>query len=441
MRILFLTPGTGSYHCGVCMRDNALALELNRMGHDAVVVPMYMPLTLDEDAATPGVPIFFGGLNVYLQQRFSGVGELPTWVDRWISHPRLLRFLGKFSDVAGSGAELGELTLSMLRGEEGAQARELEKLVDWIAGAERPDVVWLSTGLLAGVVRRIQERVGVPVLCSLQGEDGFLNSLQEPHRSACWREMGERLGEIGPVVAPSRFFADRMERGLGLEGGLVRVISNGISLNGYPEQVDGSREPVVGFMARLCAEKGLDLVVEAFLDLCRRGSVPGVRLRCAGTMTSGDASYVRGLQKRASDAGFGDRVEFLPNISRERKIEFLSGLGVLSVPAMYGEAFGLYLLESMACGVPVVQPRSGGFSEIVEESGGGVIFEPFGAGPLADTWERVLLDPVCQREMGRLGRRAVETRFSMRAMAESFLKLSEDGIRSFRQTGGRRTQT
>ena len=71
MKIILLTPGTGSYYCGVCMRDNALAKELIRQGHEAIILPMYLPLTLEESSASPDTPIFFGGINVYLQQKLA----------------------------------------------------------------------------------------------------------------------------------------------------------------------------------------------------------------------------------------------------------------------------------------------------------------------------------------------------------------------------------
>lgn len=424
MKLLFLTPGTGSYYCGVCMRDNALAKQLCLTGHDAVLLPLYLPLTLEEGAASPDAPVLFGGLNVYLQQRFPWFRKAPKWVDRWLDHPVLLKWLGRFSGMT-QGADTAAITVSMLQGEEGAQNREIDKLVDWILQGERPDVIWLSTGLLAGVARRLRRETGVPVLCSLQGEDSFLDGLPEPWKAQAWREMGVRIGELDEVVAPSRFFADLMERRLGLSAGRIRVIPNGMALEGYGRPATAPGEPVVGYLARLIPGKGLGMLVEAFIELNRRGRVKGIRLRCAGTMIPEDGPFLELQKEKLRAEGLLERAEFLPNISREEKIEFLQSLSLLSVPASYGEAFGLYLIEAMACGVPVVQPRVAAFPEILEATGGGRLVDENTAGALALAWEELLLDEAKRGALAEAGFQSVHRDYSMARMAARFLDLSE----------------
>jgi glycosyltransferase involved in cell wall biosynthesis len=423
MKLLFLTPGTGSYYCGVCMRDNALAKQLCQKGHDAVLLPLYLPLTLEESAASPQAPVLFGGLNVYLQQRFAWFRKAPLWLDRWLDHPALLKWLGRFSGMT-QGADTAAITLSMLQGEEGAQNREIDKLVHWILQHERPDVIWLSTGLLAGVARRLRRETGVPVLCSLQGEDSFLDGLPEPWRSQAWREMGVRIGELDGVVAPSRFFGEVMERRLGLGAGKIEVIPNGMALEGYEPAPEPPGEPVVGYLARFIRGKGLGTLVDAFIEIHRRGRVPGVRLRCAGTMIPEDAPYLEEQKARLRQAGLLEFAEFLPNISREEKIGFLKSLSVLSVPASYGEAFGLYLLEAMACGVPVVQPRVAAFPEILEATGGGVLVDDNSVAALANGLEELLLDVPKRLSLGAAAHRAVHGDYSMERMAARFLRSS-----------------
>ena len=423
MKLLFLTPGTGSYYCGVCMRDNALAKQLCASGHDAVLLPLYLPLTLEESAASPDAPVFFGGLNVYLQQKLAWFRQAPRWLDRWVDHPALLKWLGRFSGMT-EGADVGQITLSMLQGEAGAQSRELDKLIEWILQTERPDAIWLSTGLLAGVARRIRRETGVPVFASLQGEDSFLDGLPEPWRSLSWTEMGARLGELDGITAPSRFFGELMERRLGLIEGSVEVIPNGLALNGFSAAPTPPKQPTVGFLARLIPGKGLGLVVDAFLELHRRGRVPNARLHCAGTMIEGDVAFVERQRARLAEAGLSEVTQFSANISREEKERFLRELSLLSVPAMYGEAFGLYLLEAMASGVPVVQPRVAAFPEIIEATGGGVLFEPTSVEALVEAWETLLLEPDRARALGLAGMRAVQKAFSMEQMAERFLDVS-----------------
>ncbi len=424
MKLLFLTPGTGSYYCGVCMRDNALAKQLCATGHDAVLLPLYLPLTLEEAPASPQSPVLFGGLNVYLQQRFPWFRKAPLWLDRWLDHPALLKWLGRFSGMT-QGADTAAITVSMLQGEEGAQQRELDKLVSWILQSERPDVIWLSTGLLAGVARRLKRETGVPVFCSLQGEDSFLDGLPEPWRAQAWAEMGRRISELDGVVAPSRFFGDIMERRLGLSVGTVDVIPNGMSLDGYGPSAADPIPPVIGYLARLTKGKGLGTVVQAFIEMKNRGKVQGVRLRCVGTMIAEDAPYLEQQKDLLRQAGVLDLVEFLPNVSREEKISALQSFSLLSVPAAYGEAFGLYLLEAMACGVPVVQPREAAFPEILAATGGGLLVDENTPAALALAWEALLLNPAQRRSLGEAGLHAMKTDFSMARMAERFLSYSQ----------------
>src|SRR5438105_7358477 len=133
MNIALLTPGTGSYHCGVCMRDNALAKELLRQGHRALLLPMYLPLTLAEDAATPGAPIFFGGISTYLREKVPFL-QLPRWLDRMLSARWLLKMLAGRAAKTG-GPKVAAMTMSMLKGEEGNQAGELTNLIGWLRAA------------------------------------------------------------------------------------------------------------------------------------------------------------------------------------------------------------------------------------------------------------------------------------------------------------------
>jgi glycosyltransferase involved in cell wall biosynthesis len=429
MRIVLLTPGTGSYYCGVCMRDNALAKELIRQGHDAVMLPMYLPLTLDEGAASPESEIFFGGVNVYLQQNLALFRHTPRWLDRLLNARGLLKLAARQSGMTAT-ADVGELTFSMLRGEEGNQAKELAKLIEWLR-EHRADAVWLSTALLVGLARGIQRALGVPVLASLQGEDSFLDALPEPWRARCWEALAERARDIDALIAPSRYYAELMRERMKSAPEKVRVIPNGIAIDektsAHAAPPDGSVN--IGYLARFIEGKGLGVVVDAFIALKKRGRFPNARLCCAGAMTADDKPYVAALRRKLMDAGLAGDAEFLPNVSREEKAVFLQSLTLLSVPASYGEAFGLYLLEAWAAGVPVVQPRCAAFPELVEATGGGILCEPGSAEALADGWEILLAEPAKAREMGIRGRSAVGREFSMTRMAERFLALTAEFLR------------
>ncbi|MEQ1861157.1 MAG: glycosyltransferase family 4 protein [Chthoniobacteraceae bacterium] len=427
MKIFLLTPGTGSYHCGVCMRDNALAKELHRQGHDAVMLPMYLPLALDETPASPDTPIFFGGINVYLQQKFAFFRHTPRWFDAIFNQRWLLKLVAGSAASQTGGADIGELTHSMLLGEDGRQSKELDEVVAWMRKHGKPDAVWLSTALLAGLARRIVRELGIPVLGSLQGEDSFLDSLAEPWRTRCWETLAERSRDVAAYVAPSRYYADLMGARMRLAPVQLRVIPNGIA----PDDFTPAPQPpplAIGYLARMIAGKGLGTVVDAFILLKNRGHFPQAKLLVAGAVTASDESYVSSLKEKLNAAGCGADAEFQPNVSREEKAAFLRRCTLLSVPATYGEAFGLYIAEAWASGVPVVQPRCAAFPELIEATGAGALFEPANTESLVEEWEKLFADPAAAHALGAKGRSAVERDYSIAHMAGEFVALTRESI-------------
>ena len=437
MNIVQITPGAGAMYCGNCFRDNALVAELRALGHDVTMIPLYLPITLDEEDQSAGTPVFFGGINVYLEQKFALFRRAPNWLRRLLSSDGLLRWAaGRTAKTRA--ADVGDMMISMLRGEEGNQARELDELIAWLKSQAKPDVVCLSNALLVGMARRLKAELQTQVVCTLQGEDSFLDSLPDTHRAAAWQLLSERAADVDKFIAPSRYFADVMTRRLGLQPERVHVVHNGLNLDGYRKPTpDPSREgnrrhasritqnaaPVLGYFARMCKEKGLDTLVEAFIHLKNRGNVPRLKLHIGGGCGPGDELFVKSLRKRLAEAGFIGETMFAPNLSRAEKIAFLESLSVFSVPASYGEAFGLYVIEAMAAGVPVVQPRTASFPELIEATGGGLLCEPGDAKSLADAIERLLLDPAKARALGEAGRNAVSEKFRVAQMAEQTLRV------------------
>lgn len=425
MKIVQITPGAGGMYCGNCFRDNALVAALRGMGHATLMVPLYLPMSLDEADQTGSTPIFFGGINVYLEQKSALFRAMPKWLHRTLASPALLKW------AAGRAAktqaqDVGDLTVSMFRGEEGNQARELDQLIQWLQEQGKPDVVCLSNALLVGMTREFKRRLDVPVVCMLQGEDSFLDALPEPQRSEAWRLMGERAADVDLFVAPSRYFGSLMSRRVGIPLERVRFVFNGINLDQYGPPLPSSGKPAVGYFARMCREKGLELLVEAFLILKQRARVPGVQLRIGGGLGPSDRPLVEGIRQRLLSSGHLPDVEFWPNLDRAAKIKFLRSLSVFSTPATYSEAFGLYVIEALAAGVPVVQPRHAAFPEILEATGGGLLCAPGDPKELALAWEQLLLDPERARALGATGARSVRDLFSVERMAANMLEVFKE---------------
>jgi glycosyltransferase involved in cell wall biosynthesis len=416
MRLVHLTPGTGSFFCGSCLRDVALVQALGRRGHDVEVIPLYLPLVVEEPhAGAPQPRVFMGGINLYLQQMLPVLGRLPSWLTRRLDAPRLLRWSAGHGDMTRARG-LGPMTVSMLRGEEGRQAGQLEVLLEWMRDRPRPEVICLSNALLCGMARRLKEELGCPLVCTLQGEAPFLDALPAPHRAAAWEVLRQRAADVDAFAAVSAWYGQVMAARLRLER--VRVVHNGIDLEDFPAERElPPGPPVIGFLARLCADKGLPTLVEAFIRLRRAGRCGPVRLAAAGAALPPDRRLLRRLRRRLARAGLAGDASFRPNVSRREKLEFLRSLHVLSVPATYGEAFGLYVLEAMACGVPVVQPRHGAFPEILEATGGGLLCAPDDEQALAEALESLLLEPARAASLGRCGQAEVRRRFTSDHMA------------------------
>lgn len=416
-------------YCGNCFRDNALVRELRGEGHEVTMVPLYLPLTLDEADESASTPIFFGGISVYLEQKSNFFQRTPQWLRRLLASRKILAWAGKRA-AKTRASEVGDMMLSMLRGEEGRQARELDELIAWLKTQTPPDVICLSNALLVGLARQLKTELNAPIICSLQGEDAFLDGLPDSHREAAWQLLRERAADVDRFIAPSRYFGELMTRRLGLPPGKVSVVYNGIDLDGYEAQglkpqSQSQSAPVLGYLARMSKEKGLDTLIEAFILLKQRGAVPRLKLQIGGSCGPGDEPFVKALRKRLAEAGYIGEVAFFPNLTRVEKIDFLRGLTVFSVPALYGEAFGLYLIEALAAGVPVVQPRHAAFPELVEATGGGVLCEPADAKSLADQIEKLLLNPAQARALGEAGQKSVGERFSVAAMTAATLRVFE----------------
>jgi len=420
MNLVQITPGAGGMYCGNCFRDNALVAALRKRGHEVLMVPLYLPMTLDEESQAAGVPTFFGGINVYLQQQSAFFRRAPKWLHSLLDSPALLK-LAAGRAAKTRAADVGELSLSMLRGEAGNQARELDELIAWLKTQPRTDVIMLSNAMLMGFTRKLKAELGCKVVCNLQGEDAYLDSMPSPLREQVWTLLAERCRDCDLFIAPSRYFGDTMMKRLNLPADRVKVVLNGISLEGYgATPKSGLRtpnSPILGYIARMCRDKGLDLLVETFIELKRRNAVPGLKLKVGGGCGPSDERFVAQLKEHLRRTGCLEDVSFHPNLTREEKVAFLQSLSVFSVPALYGEGFGLYLIEALAAGVPVVQPRHAAFPELIKATGGGMIAEP-NAASLAAAIETLLRDPARLNALRESGQRAVMERFTVDQMAK-----------------------
>ncbi|HKO59664.1 MAG TPA: glycosyltransferase family 4 protein [Pyrinomonadaceae bacterium] len=424
MKILYLTGGAGQMYCGSCLRDNALAGELIRKGHDVILLPIYTPTRTDEPNVSNS-KVFFGGISVYLEQYVPMFRNSPRWFDRLWDSKSMLALASKRS-ISTSPKMLGELTVSMLKGEDGFQRKEIEKLTDWARHEAPPDVVSLPYSLLISLAKPIKAALGRPICCTLQGEDLFLDGLHEPYRSQSLALIKENVKHVDAFISVSEYYANFVPDYLGIPPEKIHVVPLGINLQGYEmRRSDPLRPFTIGFFARVAPEKGLHVLAHAYKKLRTQGLIPEARLQVAGYMAPEHAGYLSEIESDLNAAGLAGEFRYHGSVDRDQKINFLRSLDVLSVPATYDEPKGIFLLEAMACGVPVVQPRRGGFTEVVEKTGGGLLVEPDSVDALVEGLASIYRQPELGDALGRSGFDKVREHYSVSLMADRALEVYE----------------
>ena len=422
MKILAFTAGAAQMYCGSCIRDNALAAELKRQGHDVTLMPMYTPTLTDEPNVSDG-RVVLGGISVYLEQHWALFRNTPPLLDRLWDSKWALKLAAR-SSIDVNPRLLGEMTVSMLRGEEGFQRKEIRKLTAWLAEETPPDIITLPNSLLIGLARPIHKAVNRPVCCTLQGEDLFLSQLPEPYRSRSLELIRANVEHVAGFAAVSEYYADFMCRNLGIPERKMSVVPLGINLEGYdPGGRIAHDSFTVGYFARIAPEKGLHVLAESYLKFRRDTGSANCTLEVAGYLAPEHRAYLRGVTSLMSNAGFAQEFHYRGVLDRAQKIEFLRNLDVLSVPGTYDEPKGIFLLEAMASGVPTVQPRRGAFPEVLHKTGGGILVPPDDPESLAEAILTLWKDRALAAELGRRGAEGVREHYSVSRMAARALEV------------------
>jgi len=430
MRIVSIVAGAGGMYCGACLHASTLTAALRKAGEDALLVPAYTPVRIEEEDLA-AERVVFGGLNVYLQEKSALARHTPWFLDRLLDRPALVRWLGHWGGSTRPEG-LGPLCVSMLQGEEGRQRKELKKLLYWLKRELRPEVVHLSTALLVGMARQIARTLDVPVVCTLSGEDSFVERLPEPYASQARAALRQRCRDLAAMVALNRYYADFMAEYLAVPREQIDVILPGLNLAGHrlpglpplPRQAESSSGgPTIGFLARICPDKGLHVLAEALALLAEDSQVPPARLVAAGYLADADRDYLAQIEAGLAQRGLAGRFEYRGCLERREKIAMVQSLDVMSLPTVLPESKGLPVLEAWANGVPVVVPGHGTFPELVADTGGGVVVEPNNALSLAAALKQLILDPANAVELGRRAQAVVHARYHADRMAHDAIAL------------------
>lgn len=423
MKSIHVLPGSGdNFYCENCVRDNATVRALVQAREDVVAIPMYLPQIVDRVDLISNAPVFYGGINSYLQQVSGFFRWTPRWVDRLFDSRWMLKLAAKRAgSVRARG--LGELTLSVMKGADGKQVKELDRLLKFLESVERPDVVHLSTPLLMGIGLAIRKRFGIPVVCTVHDEDVWIDAMEEPWRSRCWETMAEGGRDVAAFISVSRWYGEVMCERLKIAPAKMHVVPIGVDAGPEPSGA-APNPPALGYLARMAESMGLPLLVDAWLQLRKQERFKSLRLHLSGGRTGDDHDFLERLFRKIRDAGVGEGdLKLFDDFSPKGRREFLSTVSVLSVPTPGGAAFGTYILEAGAAGVPVVQPRVGSFPELIEATGGGLLCEPNSVDALAAALGGLLSDEARRSELGRRGRESVVRSFGLDTMARKMIDL------------------
>jgi glycosyltransferase involved in cell wall biosynthesis len=429
MRIIQITPGSGdNFYCENCLRDQALVRALNSQGHEMSMVPLYLPIRIDSPEFSIDAPIFYGGVNVYLQQKLGIFRKTPRWVDSVFDNRSLLSKVSKKAGMTSS-KDLGETTISMLKGEDGHQVKELDRLVEWLSrDIKKPDVIILSNILLGGLAASLRQRLQIPVVCLLQDEEAFVDGLGEPYSREAWDLLRKCSRDIDAFISVSKAYANRIAPRLDLEQSRLHTFYMGIDIKDYQPAEAPPARPTIGFLSRMCPERGLDTLIEAFILLRQKPELKECRLQVSGGMNQADEPFLKNIRRKLETAGLAGDVLFIPEFLGESRRQWLKELSVMCVPEKEEAAYGLFALEAKAAGVPVVVPKIGIFPEMLELTGGGVLVEFNSPRFFAEILSQLLLDPGSTHDLGKRGRRGIEEHFDIEKTTGKLIELLEDVI-------------
>ncbi len=403
-------------YCGTCLRDNSLASELMRQGHDVTLVPLYTP-TLTDEPNVSQERVFFGGISVYLEQNWPLFRKTPWLLDRlWDSNFALHAAAKRTIPV--DPHFLGGMTVSMLEGEHGRLNKEVQKMLEWLESEPKPDVINLPYTLLIALAEPLKRALGVPICCTLQGEDLFLEGLAEPYKLRALDLIRKNIPHVDCFLAVSDYYAGFMGRYLGIPPNKMEIARVGVNTDGYREPVPFASEPSktpvrIGYFARIAPEKGLHVLAEAYRIVRRQE--PNCTLEAAGYMAHEHQAYLDGIERQMKQWNLP--FQYRGVLDRVQKIAYLQSLDVLSTPTVYADPKGLFVLEAMAAGVPFVQPRHGAFPEMAARTRGGILVEPEDPESLAAGLLTMISDRELRAEHAANAYRGVREHYTVAQMA------------------------
>jgi glycosyltransferase involved in cell wall biosynthesis len=428
MKVAFLVTGSGgSFYCSNCYRDMLYFRAVKMVpGMEATAIPLYLPPEKGYIESGFDTNVFFGAISLYIRGKVHFLGNMPSFLDKILDAPPLLKIAAKQAGTTRTQG-LEDITLNMINSHYSSREKEVKRLVNYLVKNGKPDIIHLSNALIIGLARQIKQLIDVKIVCSLQNEDDWLNEMAEPFQSQAWNMIAEESRYVDAFISPSCYYKDFFISRAGFTGDKVYIVPSGIDLSDVRMSARTGGAPAIGFFSRVSYNNGFDKLVDAFLSLKHEKEFSELTLHVCGGFTSDDKPFIAEQIRKIKDNGFKSSVRIYPGFQGKGKQEFLDSIDILSVPVRKYDGYGLYILEANAAAIPVVQPATGAFPEILEMTAGGIIYHPDDVNTLTDNLRSLLADKAMARSYGNEGRKMVTSKLTHQNMADGmhsvYLKL------------------
>lgn len=419
MKIVYLITGSGgSFYCGNCYRDMLYLKAIRKVeGIKASAIPLYLPpdsITRDEGLDNH---VFFGAISMYLREKVRFLRNMPLFLEKFFD---LSPFLKLASRQAGTTRTEGleNLTLNMISGDNAFRQNEVDRLVRYLVKDGKPDIIHLSNALIIGLARQLKKRLDVKVVCSLLNEDDWIDDMVEPFKGKAWKMIAREAVNVDSFITPSNYYRELFIKNTGLPGENITVVPLGFDPDHSLAEEQSVHSPALGYFCRVNYHNGFDKLADAFIDLKNKNLIPGLTLNICGGFTGDDKPFISEQIKKIRAHGHQKSVKIYPEFHGNKKLEFFRDVDVISVPVRKYDGYGLYILEANSSGVPVVQPATGGFPEIIKITGGGITYLPDDVEQLSLELYKMLTDKNLMMELGKKGQTGVRSELSLEKMSK-----------------------
>jgi glycosyltransferase involved in cell wall biosynthesis len=420
MKITFLIPGSGgTFYCSNCYRDVLYIRAIKKaQGFETSAIPLYLPPEHISGMNEFDPNVFFGAISMYLREKVPLFGQMPAFMDKLFDSPPMLKMAARRAGTTRTEG-LEDLTINMISGDNRSREPEVLRLVNHLIKNGKPEIIHISNALIIGLARQLKKHLDVKIVCSLQNEDDWINEMAEPFQGLAWKMIGDETNNIDAFISPSRYYRDFFVSKTGYSGNNIHIIPSGIDVSQSVIASGNHSSPAIGYYCRISYQNGIDKLVDAFIDLKSNRGLKDLTLHICGGYTSDDKPFLKEQINKIKDHGFKSSVKIYPEFYGNGKQEFFNSIDILSVPVRKHDGYGLYILEANAAGVPVVEPATGGFPEIIEMTRGGILYQPDNVTELAVNVLYLLKDADKRKELGENGRSRVMSELTLEKMSVS----------------------